>query len=190
MKLNIYVISHPLIKILTTKTISYKSKYVNFTNKYENYQYLGILLMYEVLRKWIKINNIYIKKLDYIHEISMMDNEQKNYIITNIINNYHVITKIQNIFPQTELKHIDIHNTESWKKIDFPNINSKTNLIILENFLNNDKILSFINYINRINKIDYDYIKIACITCTHKILEKISIQHTDLNIYTTKIIND
>lgn len=190
MKLNIYIISHPLIQILTTKIISHKSVYSNIPNVYKNYQYLGILLIYEILRKWINISNIYIKKLDYIHEMSIIDNEQKNYVITNIIDNYHMITDIHQIFPQTELQHININNIKSWEKINIHDINSKTNLIILENFLNNENILSLIDYINKIHKINHDCIKIACITCTNKILEKISIEYTDLNIYTTKIIND
>jgi len=190
MKLNIYIISHPLIKILTTGIISYESNHSKITSRYKNHQYLGILLIYEILRKWIKISNIYIKKLDYIHEISIIDNDQKNYIITNIIDNYHTITEIEKLFPQTELKHININNLQSWEKINIQYINSKTNLIILENFLNNENILNLIHYINTIHKINHSCIKIACITCTNKILEKISTRYTDLNIYTTKIIND
>nr|QCI08296.1 hypothetical protein [Pterothamnion crispum] len=101
-----------------------------------------------------------------------------------------MIAEIENIFPQTTLKHIDIKQNDTWIGINLHKVNDKTNLIILEKFLNNENIINLIDYLHKNQSIPFNCIKIVCITCTHKILETISTKYTNLNIYTAKIINN
>ena len=78
MKLNIFLISHPLIKLFTKQiTIDhYYNKKTNNFNKY-TYQYIGTFLIYEVLRKFLIIKNLYIDKIDHTQEIYCIDKGNK-----------------------------------------------------------------------------------------------------------------
>jgi len=187
MKLNILLLSHPLIKIFTK---SLKSN--NDTNKQSlksTYKYIGIFFIYEILRKILLTKNIYIYKLDYIKEICMLDNKQINYVISDVVNNFDMLTDIEKIFPQINLQHINFSTSNTWKNIKVKNINDTTNIIILDKFIKNDNIVKLIEYLHKEEEINTKNIRIACITCTNKILEKISLKYTNLNIYTTNIID-
>lgn len=190
MKLNIFLVSHPLIKIFT-KHLRSNNQYNEINEKIikSTYKYLGTFLIYEVLRKFLLVKNLYIYKLNYIKEICILDSQQKNYIITDIVTNFDMLIEIEQIFPQTQLQHINLYETNSWENINLQDINEKTNIIILDKFMKNDNIVKLIEYLNTIKNINTKYIKLACITCTNKILEKISLEYTDLNIYTTNIID-
>nr|YP_010865176.1 uracil phosphoribosyltransferase [Campylaephora boydenii]WGT74118.1 uracil phosphoribosyltransferase [Campylaephora boydenii] len=181
MKLNIYVISHPIIKLLYHKT--YENNIIKFTEK-QNESKIMLFLIYEILRKLIDINNIYIHKLNHIQKLSIMNSQQKNYIITNIINNYNLLKEIYETFPQTQISHYNDNDTIDKIK----NTNDKTNIIIIEKFLVEDKIINLLKYIKNDIRIKEKQITIACITCTHQILEKISQYYTEINLYTTHII--
>nr|QCI04042.1 hypothetical protein [Antithamnionella ternifolia] len=189
MKLNIFLLSHPLIKIFTKYIQSNQYSEINQNITKSTYKYLGNFLMYEVLRKFLIIQNLYINKLDHVKEISILDYQQKNYILSDIIANFEMLTEIEQIIPQIQLKHINLSQTNTWQKINLQNINNKTNIIILDKFIKNDNIVKLIEYLNKVENINTKYITLACITCTNKILEKISLEYTDLNIYTTHIID-
>lgn len=182
MKLNIYVLSHPIIQI-------FNKSFINSTIKEQNYKKSKIIifLLYEILRKIIKITNIYIHKIDYVQQFSTMDYKQKNYIITDIIENLDILTDISEMFPQTEIKHFNINNKNQWNGQNLNNINDHTNIIILEKSLEAHKIIQLIKYLNEIKQIQEKQITITCITCTNKVLEKISKYYNDINIYTTYI---
>lgn len=187
MKLNIYIISHPIIKILSHNAYNNHIETINTSNQQENESQIMLFLIYETLRKLIYITNIYINKLDYIKQISMIDYQQKNYIITNIVENFNLLTSIYNKFPQTYITHYNINETYT-NLIKEKDLNNKTNIIIIEKFLVEDNIITLIKHIKNNMKIKEKQITIACITCTNQIIEKISQYYNEINLYTTNII--
>jgi uracil phosphoribosyltransferase len=183
MKLNIYIISHPIIKIFSQNSLN---NTIELNNK-ENESRIMLFLIYETLRKLINIQNIYINKLDHIQKTSVMDYEQKNYIITNIIKNFNLLTEISNKFPQTYVTHYNM-NEDSIMNINNNDLNEKTNILIIEKVLTEDNIINLIQNIKNNMKVKEKQITITCITCTNKILEKISQYYNEINLYTTNII--
>nr|YP_009297070.1 uracil phosphoribosyltransferase [Ceramium japonicum]AOM66413.1 uracil phosphoribosyltransferase [Ceramium japonicum] len=185
MKLNIYIISHPIIKIFSHNIK--KNHLKSESTQDDSESKIMLFIIYEILRKLIYITNIYINKLDYIKHISVMDYQQKNYIITNMVKNFHLLTEIYNKFPHTYIT--NCNNNENYtNQIHQYDINDKTNILIVENFLTEDTIIKTIQNIQHDMKIKEKQITIACITCTNQILEKISQYYNEINLYTTKII--
>ena len=185
MKLNIYVISHPIIQILHNQN---NENHIVKALEIKNKSKIMLFLIYEILRKLIDINNIYICKLNHIQKLSIMNSQQENYIITNIINNYNLLQEIYETFPQTNIIHYHINNNYSNLINNIKNLNEKTNIIIMEQFLMEDNIINLLKYIKNDIKIKEKQITIVCITCTHQILEKISQYYNAINLYTTNII--
>nr|YP_009300444.1 hypothetical protein BI106_gp164 [Campylaephora sungminbooi]AKU47363.1 hypothetical protein [Campylaephora sungminbooi]ALN11810.1 hypothetical protein 198 [Campylaephora sungminbooi] len=185
MKLNIYVISHPIIKILHHNT--YENNIIK-SAEIQNESKIMLFLIYEILRKLIDINNVYIHKLNYIQKLSIMNSQQKNYIITNIINNYNLLKEVYDTFPHTHISHYNANDNDNYIIDTIKNINDQTNIIIIEKFLVEDQIINLLKYIKNDIKIKEKQITIACITCTHQILEKISQYYKEINLYTTHII--
>ena len=176
MKLNIYVISHPIIQIL------------NHSNNIKNEPKVILFLIYEILRKLIDIKNVYIHKLNNVQKLSVMNSLQENYIIANLVNNYNLLTEIYDTFPQTHITHYNINDSDGNIIKNIQNINEKTNIIIIEKFLAEDHIINLLEYMNHNINIKEKQITIACITCTNQILEKISKYYNEINLYTTNII--
>nr|WCH56222.1 hypothetical protein [Calliblepharis sp.] len=190
MPLNIYIISHPIINKLSTDII-YSEKKDNqlYTHVYNQ---INFLLIYELLRKWIKIQNLYIKDIDYIKEISIFDPKESYLLFTNLENCCDIINNLKTIIPKLYLIHTYTNeNKENYIKIH-PNFNydiKNNKIIIMEKILNNYSIINFID--NLINKyqITSTSIKIICIACNNNILKVINNKYSTLEIYTTKIIS-
>nr|WDZ67963.1 hypothetical protein [Gracilaria vermiculophylla] len=184
MKLNIHTIIHPIIQKLAYEIMHEKTyeKSINTNNE----KTLGMLIFYETLRKWLKIDSVYIKKVDILKKELFLNQSEKYLIITNIIECYNILSEVQKILPKTYLKHIDFYN----KNNEFI-CNTKLEeykIIIFEKFLINYNIIETINYLNSKYKINLSGIKIVCVTCNSNILKSIAQKYPYLNIYTTKII--
>ena len=192
MQLNIYLISHPIIQTLANDFI-YKQNLHIYKNTHNNYSQLGFLIIYEILRKSLKIHKIYIKKIHYIKEIYKLNKNKSYLILTDIIKSYSFINNALDLFPEVRVKHININQDNN----RFNNIteyqitsNIDTEILIIELNLNNYCILDTLNQLISKNKINSNSIKIICITCMNKILNKIGTKYPNLSIYTTKIITD
>lgn len=188
MKLNIYVISHPIIKIFK------QNIYKNNTNVYitsikeKNESKIMLFLIYEILRKLISITNIYVHKLNHTQHNSIIDYQQKNYILTNMVENFNLLADIHNTFPQIHITHYDLYKNETFEIKNKDKINQKTNIIIIEKFLVEDNIINILTDITNDIKVTEKQVTIACITCTNQILEKISKYYNNITLYTTSII--
>nr|YP_010903174.1 hypothetical protein P4C74_pgp005 [Hypnea pseudomusciformis]WCH55228.1 hypothetical protein [Hypnea pseudomusciformis]WCH56821.1 hypothetical protein [Hypnea pseudomusciformis] len=192
MPLNIYIISHPIISILSTQIIS--SLQTNNKINEPIYSEINFLLIYELLRKWIKVKNIYIKDINKMKEISMFNPKESYILFTNIEKYYNIINHLKILMPKLSLRHIDIDkNNNDYTKIYFNSKNRKypqnNKIIIVQKILNNDAIIHFINQLINEYKIHINSIKIICIACHKKVLEAINTKYSNLDIYTTKIIN-
>lgn len=188
MQLNIYLISHPIIKILSNSIIQNN---VNIHNKNEQ-RYLGLFLIYEIMRRYIDVKNIYIKQIFHSKIVYRLNSNKKHYIITNLSNTYSIIGKITFVIPNFHIIDIDYFN---WNNHVLNKLNVILNdkkrqkrFIIFENILVQNNIIQLIENLNNKIKVNIKEINIACLACNQQILNKISQKYPKLNIYTTKII--
>nr|YP_009510538.1 hypothetical protein [Gracilaria caudata]AXI96211.1 hypothetical protein [Gracilaria caudata] len=180
MGLNIHTLIHPIIQKLAYEIIYQKPQNT------DSEKTLGMLIFYETLRKWLKIDHIYIKKVDSLKESCFSNQLDKYLIITNIIECYNILGEIERILPQSYVKHIEFH-----KANEVSNYNQKLTeykIIIFEKFLKNYGIINIINYLHKHNITNLNHVKIICVTCNQNILKYIAQKYPQLNIYTTKII--
>nr|QOS04516.1 uracil phosphoribosyltransferase [Sarcopeltis skottsbergii] len=184
MRLNIYLISHPIIKQLSLSIINTSLK-----NK-QIYQYnaklLGCLLIYETVRKWIIIHYISIKNIDSKKELYKFDAKESYIILTNLTECGDIVSDINTILPQMYLQHINFNNYYEDNYIHL-NMIKKEKIIIVEKFLNNYSIIRLLDYLLLEQKVRISQIKIICITCSHSICEYLGNKYQSLEIYTTKM---
>nr|YP_009397948.1 uracil phosphoribosyltransferase [Sonderella linearis]ARW67134.1 uracil phosphoribosyltransferase [Sonderella linearis] len=189
MKLNIYKISHPIIKLLKNIELNNEQNMSIYEN---NYKYIGLFLIYEVFRKYIKTKQVYIKNIKKTDKLYLVTPKIKYYILTDLSITYSMILDIQMILPNIKI----IHNNHLVKnKINIKDkihLNKKNDdnikFFLLEKTINNDKILKSIKYLNEEINISLDHINIITINCNHEIINKIGNIYPTLRIYTTQII--
>nr|YP_009391338.1 uracil phosphoribosyltransferase [Dipterocladia arabiensis]ARW59482.1 uracil phosphoribosyltransferase [Dipterocladia arabiensis] len=190
MLLNIYLVSHPIIKLLSNSIITPK---INQKHTYYldyNHKYIGLFLIYETMRKYIDIQSMYVKKISYLQEINLLNNKKEYYIITNLVNTYHAIGDLQILIPNIKIINIDYNKQILKNKIEqeINPINKNQNIIIFTNILDENWTIELINYLITIKNITPKDIHLTCITCYNRILEILGKKHPNLNVYTTKII--
>lgn len=188
MQLNIYLISHPIIQILSNfheRQISQE----NNCNIYQDKQ-LGLLIIYEAVRKKLDINYFHIKKVNYINKINLLNKNNNYYILSNLTKNYNFLSDINLLIPNSKIIHIEKKYLLDNRSNYILNIRNKekTYIIIFEKVLNDIYIIDLIKYLIEYEKIPIQKILIVSIKCYHYILEKLGNNHPQLTIYTTEII--
>nr|YP_010619566.1 hypothetical protein orf182 [Xiphosiphonia pinnulata]WAX03579.1 hypothetical protein orf182 [Xiphosiphonia pinnulata] len=182
MKLNIYKISHPIIKTLLS--------HLHLNKKEQHYKYIGFLLIYEIFRKYIEINKIYIKQINNIKLIDVINKNKKYLILTDISNTYDIINNIKEILPEVHIIHVDYQDTykieESLKNLKIDINISK--ILIVEKIINNDTIINLIKYLKKKKNLHSKDINIGCIISNEETLNKMGNHYPELKVYTTKII--
>nr|YP_010198301.1 hypothetical protein LK226_pgp005 [Gracilaria ornata]UAD86717.1 hypothetical protein [Gracilaria ornata] len=183
MRLNIHTLIHPTIQKLAYEIIYQKShKKLQDTNSEKT---LGMLIVYEILRKYLKIDNIYIKKVDVLKERRLLNQLDKYLFITNLIECYNMLADVQRILPECSLKHIDFNNIHNTFYCDEKL--QEHQIIIFEKFLKNYGIIEIINYLQKNNQINLNHVRIICLTCNKNILKYLAKKYPQLSIYTIKI---
>nr|QCI08536.1 hypothetical protein [Spermothamnion repens] len=187
MQLNIYLISHPIIKLLSQTIINNQANEAIMTNSYKQ---IGLFLTYETTRKWIKIHNIYLKKFNKIQQMTLLDPNRKYYIFTKLSNTYKMLVDIQLFLPNMTIIDTVYENNIVLKNKKINHLFDKTSkeikIIIFDNILQESYAIQLIKYLNQyINTKD---IYITCISCYEKTLHIIGQSYPELQIYTTKII--
>nr|YP_009398353.1 uracil phosphoribosyltransferase [Thaumatella adunca]ARW67539.1 uracil phosphoribosyltransferase [Thaumatella adunca] len=188
MSLNIYHISHPIIQILSTY-ISNQRNNDKFSYEYY-YRYTGFLLIYETLRKYIKLEAIYIKQLYSVKNLNVLNPKNKYLICTNISQTYHIITDIKSIVPNIKILNINYKDNKNIKNsIDEMKISLKdTKIFIVEKKTNDENILNLIQYLKDEKHISLSNINLTSIFINHQTLNKLGSKYPELKVYTTKII--
>nr|ARW68399.1 uracil phosphoribosyltransferase [Chondria sp. (in: red algae)] len=187
MQLNIYSISHPIIKILSNVTKQEEQNPIASSYYYRN---IGLLLIYEVLRKYIVIKQVYIKCLYSTKLLNLVDNNEKYIILTNLYDNYEMITDIKTLLPNIDI--VDISNNNGTNSPI--NINQMVEnmehlqIFILKKELRNKNISEIIKYLTSEKNIPLNNIHIACIITSQNILTNLSYEYPKLKIYTTEIV--
>lgn len=192
MTLNIYIISHPIINTLSSQII-YSIQENNEINE-SIYNEINFLLIYELLRKWIEVKNIYIKNIDYIQEISMFNPNESYTLFANLEKCYNIIDSLKILIPKLSIIHTYTYKDRNYNAKIYYNSNQEKKLknskiIIIEKILSNNSIINFVTELVKQYNIHITCIKIICIACHNKILELINKKYSNLEIYTTKIIN-
>lgn len=181
MPLNIYIISHPIIKLLKNSLINNKNQ-----NEY-SYRYIGFLLIYEIVRKYIKITTINIKCVYYTQVRNILNKNEKYYIFTDLVNTYHMITDIKILLPNIKIINFEKTINQSLKE-KIERINQNNQILIFDINLNKSSTLELITYIQKETDISLKQITLGCINCNNNIVEKFGKIYPKLNIYTTQII--
>nr|YP_010619954.1 hypothetical protein orf186 [Symphyocladia marchantioides]WAX03967.1 hypothetical protein orf186 [Symphyocladia marchantioides] len=182
MKLNIYKISHPIIKTLLAK--------LNLNKKEQHYKYIGFLFIYEIFRKYIEINKIYIKQIKNIKLIHVLNKDKRYFILTNISNTYDIINDIKEILPEINIVNVNYDNTEKIEgSLKNLNIDVKiSKILIIEKVINNDKTINLIRYLKEKKNLHNKDINIGCIISKEETLNKMGNYCQELKVYTTTII--
>nr|WMP11938.1 uracil phosphoribosyltransferase [Laurencia australis]WMP12150.1 uracil phosphoribosyltransferase [Laurencia australis] len=187
MQLNIYSISHPIIQLLSNTTTIKNNNNILSSCHYKN---LGLLLMYEILRKYIKIQKVYIKSLYSIKELKLINYDEQYLVLTNISNNYEMISGIKTLIPNIDIININYINiTNEQKPIEkITKFSTKTQIFILEEQLQNINVISIIKYLILTYNIPINHINIACIKSEQKILKQLGNAYPEVKVYTTQIL--
>ncbi len=186
MQLQIYKISHPIIKLISSRI---NNKYISHVDQRQCEKYAGFLIIYEIFRKYISIRNIYIKLTEGTKIVEAIDTNKKYVLLTNISNTYHMLTDITSITSNFELHHVDYEKKNEIKNY-IENIysdNSNISIFIIERITKNYKIVNLIEYLVKDKKFSLDKISICNIFSSSGILKEIGQKYPKLKIYTTKI---
>lgn len=190
MKLNIHVISHPIVKYLSSLV---KQNNLQINTKKQVLKQIGLFLTYESIRNWLKTYQLVIKTLDKTKNIVIISPKESFTIIVNTTEDINLIQELQYLLPECNIKFIpmEIINTTNnyYIKKNFSQINyTYTKIIIVNYHLQTQYILKLINQLIN-NNIKIHQIRLNCINCNTDQLIKISHKYPLLNIYTTEIHN-
>lgn len=187
MKLNIHLISHPLIQNLSS-IVKNKVLPSNITN--QALKYLGLFTIYETFRRWIKVYRLTIKQIQYKKEIVITDPKESYTIIFNDLYYLSMFQEIQLLLPKINLRLIEsnevstINNNLSLSK----HINLSTKIIIVNYKIDTYYVQYLIDHFINKKNININQIYLICIICHTNQLTQLSKQYDNLNIYTTQII--
>lgn len=190
MKLNIHIISHPIVKHLYSLTEQETTS--NIQNQW--LKQLGLFLIYETIRNWLTTYSIAIKQIHNIKKITIIDPKESYIIIANTSVNLSFIQETQYLLPKSHIKLINLHNRNFNQQLNKNFFAKKTNFhytkaIIMTNKINVDFTLATINHLIDETNISINNIRLTCLNCeTHKLLD-ISNVYPLLNIFTTSLIN-
>nr|YP_007878167.1 uracil phosphoribosyltransferase or UMP pyrophosphorylase [Calliarthron tuberculosum]AGA63778.1 uracil phosphoribosyltransferase or UMP pyrophosphorylase [Calliarthron tuberculosum] len=188
MKLNIHVLSHPIIQHLSSLT-----KEKNLPSNIKNYRLrqLGLFLLYETIRNWIKTYRLTIRKINKKKNITIIDPEESYTIITNTNGDLSLIQELQCLIPKCNINLIPIKILNS---IDITNLNqitenidSYTKIIIVSNSIDIQYISKLMLYLTNIKNLKIEQIRLTSINCKTDYLIEISKTYPTLHIYTTEI---
>ena len=185
MKLNIHILSHPIIQYLYS--INRQTYLANSLQQHIQRQ-LGTFLIYESIRNWIQTHQLIIKQITTYKEIILLDKHESYLLITNHFKSLSLVQEIEYILPKCSINLItieDLHNIKLNESMQ--NIECHHKVIIVTYNLSSKYIIQLINTILNISPIKINQIRITCIKCHSEQLIKISNKYPELNIYTTNI---
>ena len=182
MKLNIHIISHPIIQNLSSITTN-QTVPSNINNL--ALKQLGLLILYEAIRNWIKTYRLTIKQINHRKEITIIDPKESFTIVSNVFKYLSLIQDIQFILPNSNFKLIEENNLNHLVEI-----NRNTKIIIVTYKIKLQYILDLLDYFLHKKNIQIHKIRLVCIKCETNQLIEISKKYNKLDIYTTQLINN
>nr|YP_010728759.1 uracil phosphoribosyltransferase [Phymatolithon calcareum]WEA76912.1 uracil phosphoribosyltransferase [Phymatolithon calcareum] len=193
MKLNIYTTSHPIIQVLSN-TIQNTNLQSNTKN--QTYKQLGLFLIYETIRNWLRIYKLHIKQINIIKEFVIIDPKESYIMMTDINMNLAFIQEVSYILPNCNLSLINFSKTNTTNLIDSnfsyipTQINESTKIIVIKKYIDVEYLLKLMDYLINVKQINIKQIRLTCIICEENKLVKISQKYPELRIYTTQVKNN
>lgn len=186
MQLQIYKISHPIVKLISSRI---NNKYMSHIDQRQCEKYAGFLIIYEIFRKYISIENVYIKLTEGTKIVEIIDTKKRYVLLADISNTYNMLTDITSITSNFELHHVNYENKNEIKNYvkNIYSNNSNISIFIIEKITKNYKIINLIEYLVKEKKFSLDNISICNIFSSSGILKEIGQKYPKLKIYTTKI---
>ena len=189
MKLNIHLLSHPIIQNLSN---TIRPQLLSSSITHQNLRQLGLFIIYEATRNWLKTYNLNIKQIKNKKRIHIIDPKESYLIIFNNLKQLSFLQEIPILLPQATLQLINKNDIEphNQQTIELPAINSYTKVLITCHEINIEYIDNLLYYLNNYNNLQTNLIRLICIKCTTKQLVALSKKHNQLHIYTTQIIQN
>ena len=185
MKLNIHILSHPLIQNLSNITSNSSYSY-NIVNQY--FKYLGLFIIYETIRTWTKIHKLTIKTTKHKKDSIIIDPKESYTIIFNNLNYVNMFQEIQSILPKLKLKLVEQNDNNNQKQLKFFQ-DTKQKILIVHYQMDTSYIKYIINNLHNIYSFKLEQIRIACVECKTSQLIQLGELYSNLTIYTTNIID-
>lgn len=185
MKLNIHVISHPIIKNLSEVIVHHKTHGHTTNHKKRNF---GLLIMYEAIRDWLKIYSLHVKQLRSKQPITIIDPKESCVIILNSMQYFNYFCELDNLLPRIQFKLVSTDGiSETSKDYAFNDINQYTKVIIALHQLNSEYVINLTECLIKKSGIRIDQIRLISILCREDELIKLSQTYKRLRIYTSRI---
>lgn len=190
MKLNIYTISHPIVQILSNEA---QNTNLESNTKNQTYKQLGLFLIYETIRNWLKIYRLQIKQVNFVKEIVVIDPKESYIIMTDINMDLAFIQEASYIVPNCNIGLMNFNKTDTTNLMDsdFSNtlaqINESTKIIVINKYIDVENLSKLMDYLIIIKKIHTTQIRLTCIICEENKLVKISQKYPELKVYTTQV---
>ena len=181
MKLNIHLLSHPVIQNLSSMTKNSSYSY-NIMNQY--FKYLGLFIIYETIRTWTKIHKLTVKTTKQKKDSIIIDPKESYTIVFNNLNYVNMFQEIQSILPRLKLKLIKQND----KQLKFSQ-DTRQKILIVHYQMDIPYIKYILNSLHNIHKFKLEQIRIACVECQTSQLIQLGETYSNLTIYTTKIID-
>nr|YP_010873274.1 Uracil phosphoribosyltransferase [Nemalion vermiculare]WGV34384.1 Uracil phosphoribosyltransferase [Nemalion vermiculare] len=185
MPINIYSIKHPLVLHWTSCLSNPSLKTIDSSGLLNK---LGLALIYELTRKSLDSNHLYIKYVDYFHDIHLIVNDKICFVCSDLkilqVLGKDITYLIPNIFNYTVPLFL---GDGSWHIAPnnqlLPEDISNYNMIVFEEELHNSKISVIISHLLEQN-VPFSKIHLCCIICNRNELEKLNVQYPNISIYT------
>jgi len=189
MKLNIHLMSHPVIQHLSNTIIDKKFK---SDNTYQTLRQLGLLITYETIRNWVRTYKLTIKQIEKEKEVVIIDPKESYLIILNDLESLSLLQEIQLLIPKIKLELI--YKYDIGEKNQYINklqsVDSYTKIIMINHKIEVGYVINLLDYLTKNNNIKTNQIRLTCIECETNQLLAISKKYAELNIYTTKITDN
>jgi len=189
MKLNIHLMSHPVIQHLSNTIIDKKFK---SDNTYQTLRQLGLLITYETIRNWVRTYKLTIKQIEKEKEVVIIDPKESYLIILNDLESLSLLQEIQLLIPKIKLELI--YKYDIGEKNQYINklqsVDSYTKIIMINHKIEVGYVINLLDYLTNNNNIKTNQIRLTCIECETNQLLAISKKYAELNIYTTKITDN
>lgn len=193
MKLNIHLVSHPLVQNLSNLT---KGSLTSRNLKNPHTKYLGLFIIYETIRKWVKVYHLTIKQIASKKITTIIDPKESYTIIIGNLEYISLFQEIELLLPRVSIelitnKEIEIFRASQDSSVLKP-IKLSPKIIIISYSINVEYIKNLIDMLGTYKNTKIHQMIITCIECSTTGLNQLSedTKYRDLSIYTTKITED
>lgn len=187
MKLNIHLVSHPIIENLSEIIVQHKIYREVKNNKMKHF---GLLLTYEAVRDWIQIYRLNIRQIKSEYKFTAIDPKESFVIIINKLEYFSYFHEIKNLLPKIDFVLIREDEVDKTNKIisEVTKIDKHTKVIIVLDELRSAYIIKTAEYLIEEKQISANQIRLISTLCTEDEIVRLSQKHNCLNIYTSKIL--